>query len=147
MVAVEGGELVLGFSKFWTGEVAGFLAVADDPVQAEHVRGDAHGDFEDRFVRRFACFLREVSGDGVFVALDATFVRGILVEDHAKERGLASAVRSDEGDALAPVDGHFRLAKQGAAAEGLGKLMNREHARDVEERCVVGKDFGRELIS
>ena len=79
------------------------------------------------FIGRLAGFLRQVAGDGVFVALDGALVRAVLVEDHAEKGGLAGTVRADEGDALAPVDGHFRLAEQGAAAEGLGKLVNREH--------------------
>ena len=133
LVAIKGGELVLGLGEFWAGEVTRFFALTDDPEQTDHFRGDAHGDFKDRLVRRFARFLGEVAGDGVFVALDGAFVGGVLVEDHAEEGRLASAVRSDEGDAFAPVDGHFRLAEQGAAAESLGKLVNGEHGRGLEQ--------------
>ena len=112
---------------------------------ANHFRGDAHRDFNNRLIRRLAGLLREVASDRIFVALDLAFVRAVFVEDHSEKGGLAGAVRADEGDALAPVDRHFRLAEKAAAAERFGELMNREHAAGLEQECAWGKDFGRKL--
>ncbi len=142
LVAVEVVELVLGLGEVRMRVVSLGLVFAHRAQDADHFRGDAHGDLDDRFIGRFARLLRQVSGDGVFVALDGAFVRAVLVEDHAEERGLAGAVRADERDALAPVDGHLRLAQQGSAAEGLGKLFDREHARGVGDGRAGGKKFG-----
>lgn len=117
---------------------------ADGAEESDHFRGDSHGDFDDGFVGRFASFLGEVSDDGVFVAFDGAFIGTILVEDHAEESGLAGAVRADEGDAFAPVDGHFGFAKERAAAESFGDFVDGEHGGGVDEEGAVGKDFGRD---
>jgi hypothetical protein len=113
---------------------------------ADHFRSDAHGDLDDRFIGRFASFLGEVAGDGVFVALDFPFIRAVLVEDHAEEGGFPGTVGADEGDSLAPIDGHFRFAEEATAAESLGKLVNREHTGGLEDEWAVGKDFSPDKI-
>ena len=125
MVAVEGGELVLGFPEFRGGKVTGFLAFADGAEQADHFRSDAHGDLKNGLIRRLARFLREVTGNRVFIPVDGAFVWLILIENHAEKGRFSSTVRADEGHALAPVDGHFRLTQKRAASEGLGQFLDR----------------------
>jgi hypothetical protein len=143
LIAVEVGELVLGLGEVRMRMVALGLVFAHGAEDADHFRGDAHGDLDDGFIGGLAGFLREVSGDGVFVALDGAFIGAVLIENHAEERGFPGTVGADEGDAFAPVDGHLGLAEQGAAAEGLGKLFDREHAGGLEEDRAWGKKFGR----
>lgn len=124
LVAVEGGELILCFAEFFGAEVSGFFAFADGAEEADHFWGDAHGDFDDGFIGRFSGFLGEVAGDGVFITVDGAFVWLVFIEDHAEECRFAGAVGADEGDALAPVDGHFCLAEEGSAAEGFGQILD-----------------------
>ncbi len=143
LVAVERGELVLSVSEIRVGKVAGFLVFPHRAEDSDHFRGDPHGDFENSFIRRFARFLGEITGDRIFVALDRAFVRAVLIEDHAEKSGLAGTVRADEGDAFAPVDRHPGFAEQRAAAEGLGKIFNRKHARGVKDLAARGKEFER----
>ena len=147
LIAVEMGELVLGFREVRVTVIALRFILAHGAQDLGHFRSDAHGDLDDRFIGGFAGFLGEVAGDGVFVALDGAFVGRVLIEDHAEERGFASAIGADEGDALAPVDGHFRLAEKSATAEGLGKLFDREHARGVGKHSLGGKIFDKPLIA
>jgi len=131
LVAVNKRELVLCRTVGRVAERAGGLVLAHRAQDVDHLRVDAHGDFQDRLVARIARFLREVAGDRVFIALDRAFIEVLLVEDHAEKRRFARAVGTDQGDAFAPVDGHFGLPEQGASAEGLGELMDAEHGGGV----------------
>ena len=130
----------VGVRKITAGFV--FAHGAEDPY---HFWSDAHGDLNDGFIGRFARLLGQVACDGIFITFDFAFVWAVLVEDHTKERGLSRAVRADESDAFAPVDGHFRFAEKASSAESFGKFVNREHAGGLEEERPVSKDFGRKL--
>jgi hypothetical protein len=139
LIAVDEGELVLGVRVVRVTVGAGRLVLAHRAEDVDHLRVDAHGDFENRLVARVAGFLREVTGDRVFIALDRAFIRIVLAEDHAEKGRFARAVRTDESDAFAPVDGHLGLTEQGASAEGLGELVNAEHGGDVGRRASGAK--------
>ena len=63
---------------------------------------------------------------------DLTAVWRLLAQDHFQQRGLAAAVVSDQGDALAA--GHFQpqAGKEGAPAEALGEALDGQHLVPAE---------------
>ena len=98
-------ELVLRLGVFRVPQIAGFFVFPHAAQDADHFRGDAHGNLDDRFVGGLAGFLRQVAGDRVLVPLNRPFIWAVLVENHPEQGGFAGAIGADEGHAFAPVDG------------------------------------------
>ena len=146
LVAIEVVELILRLGKIRMREIPLRFVLADRAQNSDHFRGDAHGDFDDRFIRRLARLLRQVPGDGVLVALDGPLVGRVLIKDHAEKRRLTRPVGTHEGHAFTPVNGHLGLAQERTPAEGFGELFNRQHARDVVQPRPAGKQFNGRVI-
>ena len=60
-----------------------------------------HGDFQNRFVARWLAFLRQIAGARAADERHAARVRLLLAENDFEQRGLARAIRPDDGDAVA----------------------------------------------
>ena len=134
LVAVGGDEGIHRVGVGIAGVVALRLALADDADGLAHLGRDAHRNLQHRAVGGVACLLGEVAHERVVLHLDGALIGRVLAEDHAEERRLAGAVRTDEGDAFAPVHHEFGFVEQGAAGVGLREFLDGEHARGLYTR-------------
>ncbi len=69
---------------------------------------------------------KEAEGD-IFLDGDATVIGGGLAKDKGKEGRFSCAVRTDQAEAVLPIDLKGDIAKKSATAEGFAEFGKSEH--------------------
>ena len=73
--------------------------------------------------------LAEIADGDAAIDRDLAFVRRLLAGDHAEQRGLAGAVRADQADLLAPMEGGRSLDEEDLMAVLLADVVEADHGR------------------
>jgi hypothetical protein len=109
--------------------VAGALAFAQDGLEPPVLGRDRGGELEHGFIAGRRGFLRQVTERGVAIEHHAAGVRLGRAQDDGEKRRLARAVRTDQRDALAHVNGKRHIFEQRARAEAFANLGQGQHER------------------